>query len=354
MNHLQLMNLKTEAEKFMMNAEILITKKALEKSQKRDDLINSEILSKIQSIYSLPVPDLIFQAQSIHREYHDPNRVQFCTLSSIKTGACPEDCHYCPQSARYKTDIEVHSLLSKEVVIEQAKEAKSQGSTRFCMGASWRDLPEGKDFDSVVELIQSVKSLDLEVCCTLGMVNKDQAQKLAEAGLHTYNHNIDTSPEFYSEIISTRTYDERIETLQNIHKAGIKMCSGGIVGMGESSEDRQRFLAVLASMNPYPDSVPINALVPVEGTPLEKQQIIDPLELVRMVATARIVMPKAMIRLSAGRRTLSDEAQAFCFVAGANSIHTGEKLLTTPNAGINRDHELMNKLGMQTLEKARL
>jgi biotin synthase len=186
------------------------------------------------------------------------------------------------------------------------------------------------------------------------MVNKDQAQKLAEAGLHTYNHNIDTSPEFYSEIISTRTYDERIETLQNIHQAGIKMCSGGIVGMGESSEDRQRFLAVLASMNPYPDSVPINALVPVEGTPLEKQQIIDPLELVRMVATARIVMPKAMIRLSAGRRSLSDEAQAFCFVAGANSIHTGEKLLTTPNAGINRDHELMNKLGMQTLEKARL
>lgn len=315
-----------------------------------NNLIDQAVLSKIKSTYHLPLPALVFQAQSIHQQFHDPSKVQFCTLSSIKTGACPEDCHYCPQSARYNTGLKAHALLETETVLEQAKEAKENGSTRFCMGASWRSLPEGDDFDKIVELISSVKALDMEVCCTLGMLTESQAQRLASAGLHTYNHNIDTSPEYYEKIISTRSYNDRIETLQNIHKAGIKTCSGGIIGMGESVEDRQRFLAVLASMKPYPDSVPINALVPVEGTPLENQSIIDPIDLVRMVATARIMMPKAMVRLSAGRKFLSDEAQALCFCAGANSIHTGDKLLTTPNAGIDRDHELMEKLGLTPLE----
>ncbi len=319
-----------------------------------DRLIDQKILDRIKEVHELPLLELVHQAQLIHRQNHDPSKIQFCTLSSIKTGACPEDCHYCPQSARYKTGVEVHGLLDPEVVLEQAQTAKTNGSTRFCMGASWRDLPEGKDFDKVVELIKTVKSLDMEVCCTLGMVSKSQAEKLAEAGLHTYNHNIDTSPEYYNSIIGTRSFEERIETLQNIHNAGIHMCSGGIIGMGESKEDRQRFLAVLASLNPQPDSVPINTLVPVEGTPLGENPLVEPLELVRMVATARMVMPKAMIRLSAGRRFLSDEAQAFCFMAGANSLHTGEKLLTTPNSGNCRDRELLDKLGLKPLEKARL
>jgi len=246
--------------------------------------------------------------------------------------------------------VKAHTLLNTEEVLEQAQAAKANGSTRFCMGASWRDLPEGDDFDKIVELISAVKALDLEVCCTLGMLNEDQAHRLAQAGLHTYNHNVDTSPEYYDKIISTRTYDERIETIKNIQKAGIKTCSGGIIGMGESIEDRHRFLAVLASMKPQPDSVPINALVPVEGTPLGSRPLVDPIDLVRMVATARLTIPKAMIRLSAGRKFLSDEAQALCFCAGANSIHTGDKLLTTENAGLNRDHELMNKLGLKPLE----
>jgi biotin synthase len=320
----------------------------------KQTFIDESVLEQIKEIYNLSIPELVFKAQTIHRQYHDPNKIQFCTLSSIKTGACPEDCHYCPQSAHYNTGLQPHALLDVQTVIDQAKEAKENGSTRFCMGASWRSLPEGNDFNKVVDLIKAVKGLDLEVCCTLGMLSENQASKLAEAGLHTYNHNIDSSPEFYNEIISTRKFEDRIETLQNVHKAGIKMCSGGIIGMGESVEDRQKFLAVLASMKPYPDSVPINALVPVEGTPLEDRPLIDPLELVRTVATARIMMPKAMVRLSAGRRSLSEEAQTLCFVAGANSIHTGEKLLTTPNAGLNKDKELLDKLGMNILEQARL
>jgi biotin synthase len=323
-------------------------------STQSEQLIGKEILSKIKEIYNLPVPELVFQAQTVHRQNHNPSKVQFCTLSSIKTGACPEDCHYCPQSARYNTGLQPHALLDVQTVLEQAQAAKNNGSTRFCMGASWRNLPEGKDFDGIVELIKGVKGLDLEVCCTLGMLTQSQAERLAEAGLHTYNHNIDTSPEFYNKIIGTRNFEDRIQTLQNINKAGIKMCSGGIIGMGESTEDRQRFIAVLASMNPQPDSVPINALVPVEGTPLEDRPIVDPIELVRMVGTARVLMPKAMVRLSAGRRFLSDEAQALCFAAGANSIHTGDKLLTTQNAGLNRDKELLDKLGLEVLELARV
>ncbi|MDJ0626181.1 MAG: biotin synthase BioB [Candidatus Caenarcaniphilales bacterium] len=337
-----------------MVIEVKQEKKDFQESTKsnpnhRNDYFDSTVLNKIEEIFNLPIPELIYKAQYIHKENHDPRKIQFCTLSSIKTGACPEDCHYCPQSAHYKTNVQSHSLLDKESVVQQAKEAKSNGSTRFCMGASWRELPEGKEFDEIIELVKSVKELDLEVCCTLGMINSDQAKKLAEAGLHSYNHNIDTSPEYYEEIINTRTFQERIETLQNISNAGINVCSGGIIGMGESTKDRQKFLAVLSSMVPHPSSVPINALVPVEGTPLGDRPIVDPIELVRMVATARIMMPKAMVRLSAGRKFLSDEAQALCFIAGANSIHTGEKLLTTDNAGTSKDKEILNKLGMSIL-----
>jgi biotin synthase len=308
-----------------------------------------EILNNIEELFELSIPELIFKSMLVHRENHDPNKVQFCTLSSIKTGACPEDCHYCPQSARYQTGVEAHPLLDKEDIIKQAHEAKDNGSTRFCMGASWRNLPKGKDFEAILEVIQSVDSLGLEVCCTLGMVTAEQAKAMAEAGLHSYNHNIDTSPEYYEQIISTRKFQDRIDTLKNVQEAGINVCSGGIIGMGETTEDRKKFLAVLASLDPQPSSVPINALVPIEGTPLEDRPLIDPLELVKMVAIARIMMPKAMVRLSAGRRFLSDEAQTLCFIAGANSIHTGDKLLTTPNAGINRDNELLNKLGMKIL-----
>jgi biotin synthase len=320
----------------------------------KEAYLDQTILETIQELYKLPLPELVFRAQSIHRQNHNPNKIQFCTLSSIKTGACPEDCHYCPQSAHYKTDVQVHGLLSIEEVINQAQEAKNNGSTRFCMGASWRDLPNGKEFAQVVELIKAVKNLNLEVCCTLGMISEEQAFKLKEAGLHTYNHNIDTSPEYYEQIISTRSFQERINTLQNIQKAGIRVCSGGIIGLGESFEDRQKFIAVLASLDPQPDSVPINALVPISGTPLGDKQLIDCLEMVKAVAVTRIMLPKAMVRLSAGRRFLSDEAQALCFIAGANSIHTGEKLLTTPNAGLNKDKDLLNKLGMEVFEKGSL
>jgi biotin synthase len=312
-------------------------------------IIKTAILEQIEKLFGTPLLEVVFKAAEIHRQNFNSQEIQFCTLSSIKTGACPEDCHYCPQSARYNTGLNAHQLLDTKTVLEQAREAKQNGSTRFCMGASWRSLPKGKDFEQIVDLIQNVKSLDLEVCCTLGMLSADQAIKLKEAGLHTYNHNIDSSPEFYSEVISTRTFEDRIETINNVANAGIKVCSGGILGMGETLTDRQRFIAVLASMNPQPDSVPINALVPVEGTPLSSRPIIDPLEVVRVVATARIMLPKARVRLSAGRKFLSEEAQAMCFLAGANSIHTGDKLLTTPNAGISTDHQLMQKLGLKVL-----
>lgn len=320
-----------------------------EQAQAKDLYIKQNILEEIQKHFALPLLELVFEAANVHRQNNNSRKIQFCTLSSIKTGACPEDCHYCPQSARYNTGLEAHALLDVATVTEQAKEAKNNGSTRFCMGASWRSLPQGQDFDKIVDLIKSVKELDMEVCCTLGMVTAEQAHKLKEAGLHTYNHNIDTSPEYYDKVISTRGFEERIKTLKNISDAGIRVCSGGIIGMGESIEDRQRFLAVLASMDPQPDSVPINALVPVEGTPLGDKSIIDPLEMVRAVAVARIMLPKAKVRLSAGRKFLSDEAQALCFLAGANSIHTGDKLLTTPNAGNNKDHELIKKLGLEVL-----
>lgn len=301
---------------------------------------------ELRALHDLPLTELVFRAQSVHREHHDPNQVQKCTLLSIKTGACPEDCSYCPQSAHYQTSVEKESLLDIDDVLSAARAAKENGSTRFCMGAAWRQVREGDQFESVLEMVRGVRGLGLEACCTLGMLTESQAKRLAEAGLTAYNHNLDTSPEFYGNIITTRTYADRLNTLQHVRKSGVTVCSGGIIGMGESIQDRVSMLAVLASQNPHPESVPVNALVPVEGTPLADQPPIDPLELVRMIATARIAMPKSRVRLSAGRLSLSDEAQALCFLAGANSVFAGDKLLTTPNPGEDRDEALFGKLGL--------
>lgn len=306
--------------------------------------------AELQAIYDLPLTELVFQAQTLHRQFHDPNKVQQCTLLSIKTGACPEDCSYCPQSAHYNTDLDKEPLIDVEGALEAAKAAKDSGSTRFCMGAAWREVRDGEQFDQVLEMVRGVKALGMEACCTLGMVNEDQAKRLADAGLDAYNHNLDTGPEYYEKIISTRTYDDRLQTIQNVRKAGVTVCSGGIVGMGETVKDRIAMLAVLAGHDPHPESVPINALVAVEGTPLEDQQPIDPIVMVRMIATARIAMPTSMVRLSAGRTAMTDETQALCFLAGANSIFAGEKLLTTANPGEDRDKALFDKLGLQPLE----
>lgn len=305
-----------------------------------------ELLNQIASLYQLPIPDLIFRAQIVHREHHNPNELQFCTLSSIKTGACPEDCKYCSQSARYDTGLEYEALVDNAKTLEEAREAKANGSTRFCMGAAWREIPNGKPFDQVLDLVRSVKAMGLEPCVTLGMLNKEQAQALKEAGLHSYNHNIDTSPEYYSQVISTRSFQDRLETINHVQEAGINVCCGGILGLGETQEDRYSFIASLASMNPQPQSVPINILVPIPGTPFEENDPIDSIDLVRTVATTRIMIPKARVRLSAGRMVMSDELQTLCFLAGANSIHTGDKLLTTPLAGQSEDHKLANKLGL--------
>lgn len=313
-----------------------------------DCLINDEVLESMKALYNLPFNDLVFEAQKVHRDNHPSDQIQFCTLSSIKTGSCPENCSYCPQSAHYNTGIKSHALISKDTILDQAKSAKENGSTRFCMGASWRDLPE-KEFDNITDIIQDVSQLGLEVCCTLGMVNEEQALKLKEVGLHTYNHNIDTSPEHYPNVITTRLFEERIATIMNIQNAGINVCSGGILGMGENTHDRLRFLAVLASMDPQPDSVPINTLIPIPGTPLAEQPPVEPIELVKIVAITRISIPKAKVRLSAGRVNMSEETQALCFVAGANSIHTGSKLLTTDNVGESGDHTLLQKLNMKVM-----
>jgi biotin synthase len=294
------------------------------------------------------LPDLIFQAQTIHRANNDPNEVQFCTLSSIKTGACPEDCGYCSQSARYNTGLEYEPLQDKSKILDEARSAKEKGSTRFCMGAAWREVPQGKQFDQVVEMVSEVKAMGLEPCVTLGMLSLDQAKRLKDAGLHSYNHNLDTSPEHYSKVITTRTYADRLNTIANVQSAGIDVCCGGILGMGESQADRIALIAQLASMDPQPRSVPINVLVPIAGTPLESAEPLDKIELVRTVATTRIMLPKTRVRLSAGRYTMTDELQALCFIAGANSIHTGDKLLTTPLAGQSKDHDLMNRLGMHS------
>jgi len=304
---------------------------------------------EIEAIYSAPIPDLIFRAQTVHRAYHRSGEVQGCSLLSIKTGGCPEDCAYCPQSAHYKTGVEREGLLSVEAALEAARNAKAQGATRFCMGAAWRDVPKGEQFERVLEMVRGVRALGLEACCTLGMLTDEQAVALARAGLTAYNHNLDTSAEFYGEIISTRTYQDRLTTLDRVRRSGVTVCCGGIIGMGESRQERFRLLRELSTLDPHPESVPVNMLVRVEGTPLASQHPVDPLELVRMIAAARILMPASMVRLSAGRLSLSDEAQALCFLAGANSIFMGDRLLTTPNPEADEDRRLFDKLGMRLM-----
>lgn len=301
---------------------------------------------EVASVFHSPLLDLVYRAATIHRQFHDPHFVQKCTLLSIKTGGCSEDCAYCPQSAYYKTSVKPEALLNVDVVTQAAQLAKQNGSTRFCMGAAWREVKDNQSFDQVLDIVRNVSALNLEVCCTLGMLSADQAGRLKEAGLTAYNHNLDTGPNYYPEIISTRTYKDRLQTLQNVRTAGITVCCGGILGMGESLDDRIDLLHTLATLPEHPESVPINALVAVKGTPLQDQPPVPPLDLVRMIATARVLMPKSMVRLSAGRINLSFAEQALCFFAGANSIFTGEKLLTTPNNDCDEDQEMLKLLGL--------
>ncbi|MDT0649140.1 biotin synthase BioB [Autumnicola edwardsiae] len=301
---------------------------------------------EILEIYNKPLMELLYEAATIHRQHHDPNTVQVSTLLSIKTGGCPEDCGYCPQAARYHTDLEGNDLMSVNQVKAQALRAKAAGSSRVCMGAAWRNVKDGDEFDDVLEMVRTINKLEMEVCCTLGMLTENQAQRLAEAGLYAYNHNLDTSEDYYKEVISTRGFDDRLKTIDNVRKTNVTVCSGGIIGMGESAEDRAGMLVALSTLNPQPESVPINALVPVEGTPMEEQEPVSIWEMVRMVATARIVMPETQVRLSAGRTQMSREGQAMCFFAGANSIFAGDKLLTTPNPDVNEDMEMFKALGL--------
>lgn len=297
-------------------------------------------------LYNKPLLELVFEAATVHRQFHNPREVQMSSLLSIKTGGCPEDCGYCPQAARYHTDVEAHKLMTVESVIEQAKNAKANGSSRLCMGAAWREVRDNKDFDNVIEMVQAVNDLDMEVCCTLGMMNEDQAKRLKNAGLFAYNHNLDSSKEFYGDVISTREYEDRLNTIDNARKAGITVCSGGIIGMGEAIEDRVGLLLSYMEMETPPESIPINALVAVEGTPLEDQKPIEQWEMIRMVATTRIAFPEAVVRLSAGRTKMTMEGQALCFMAGAGSIFAGDKLLTTPNPEFNEDKEMFEILGL--------
>lgn len=302
---------------------------------------------EIGEIFNSPILDLIYRAATVHREHNDAQEVQVCTLLSVKTGGCPEDCAYCPQAARYHTDVKVHKLLPTEEVLGKAREAQESGSTRFCMGAAWREVRDNKDFDRVLDMVKGVNAMGMEVCCTLGMLTDEQAKKLKDAGLYAYNHNLDTSEEHYDEIISTRTYDDRLDTLDNVRNANISVCSGGIIGLGESEGDRIGMLHTLATLPEHPESVPVNALVPVEGTPLEDQPRVSVWEMIRMIATARIIMPRAMVRLSAGRVRMSVEEQALCFMAGANSIFAGDKLLTTPNPDTIEDKEMFQILNLK-------
>jgi biotin synthase len=308
---------------------------------------NNWTREEIAEIYNTPVLELIYQAASVHHAFHDAQEVQVCTLLSVKTGGCPEDCSYCPQAARYHTNVKVHKLMDVGEVLDKATEAKDSGSTRFCMGAAWREVRDNSDFDKVIDMVKGVNAMGLEVCCTLGMLTHEQALKLKEAGLYAYNHNLDTSEEFYGDIITTRTYDDRIETLENVRQAKISVCSGGIIGMGEHENDRVGMLHTLATLPEHPESVPVNALVPVEGTPLEDQPKVSVWEMIRMIATARIIMPRAMVRLSAGRVRMSLEEQALCFLAGANSIFAGDKLLTTPNPAFVQDQEMFQILQLK-------
>lgn len=304
------------------------------------------------AIHELPLLELLHRAQTVHRENHPPDTVQLCTLLSVKTGGCPEDCAYCPQSSKYDTAVNPERMMDVDSVLDAARRAKSVGSTRFCMGAAWREVKDGPAFDRVVEMVKGVKSLGLEACCTLGMLDAEQARKLKEAGLDAYNHNLDTSKEFYGSIIQTRTYEDRLKTIANVRAAGITVCTGGIIGMGESVRDRMAMLITLATLDPHPESVPINALVPVPGTPLGDRPPVDPIELVRMIATARILMPKSKVRLSAGRSMLSRESQVLCMMAGANSLFYGDKLLTTPNADVDDDQRLLRDAGLRPLAPA--
>ncbi|NQY75242.1 MAG: biotin synthase BioB [Candidatus Margulisbacteria bacterium] len=304
-------------------------------------------IEDIRNMYEKPLLDVVFEAAKVHRAHHNSNEIQLCTLRSVKTGGCPEDCAYCPQAARYQTDVERQKMSDVDSVIRDAKQAKEEGSTRFCMGAAWREVKDNEDFESILKMVRGVRGLGLEACCTLGMLSLDQAKRLKEAGLTAYNHNLDTSEGHYEDIIHTRTYQDRLDTLKNVAAAGISTCCGGIVGLGETTEDRIQFLYTLSHLDPQPESVPINALVPVEGTPLEKQEPVDNFEWIRMIALSRILMPQAMVRLSAGRLTIGREAQALAFMAGANSIFTGEKLLTTENPSWDADHELMKVLGLK-------
>ncbi|HVZ55805.1 MAG TPA: biotin synthase BioB [Chitinophagaceae bacterium] len=310
------------------------------------DIRNNWTLEEIKEIYNLPLLELVYRAATVHRTHQATGEVQVCTLLSIKTGGCPEDCAYCPQAARYHTGVEAKSLMKTEEVLQYARKAKEAGSTRFCMGAAWREVRDNRDFDRVLDMVRQVNELGMEVCCTMGMLTQDQARKLAEAGLYAYNHNLDTSPDYYQEIITTRTYQDRLQTLEHVRQAGVSVCCGGIIGLGETHEDRIAMLHTLANLPQHPESVPVNALVRVAGTPLENNQQVDAWDMVRMIATARILMPAAMVRLSAGRAQMSVAEQALCFLAGANSIFAGEKLLTTPNPSFEEDEAMFRLLGL--------
>ena len=307
---------------------------------------NDWTLPEVQALSELPFNDLLFKAQSVHREHFDPNEVQVSTLLSIKTGACPEDCKYCPQSTRYDTGLEKEDLMEVEKVLSEAAAAKATGATRFCMGAAWRS-PKDRDMPKILAMVEGVKSMGLESCMTLGMLTESQAQSLSEAGLDYYNHNLDTSPEYYGDIITTRTYQDRLTTLANVRDAGMKVCSGGIVGMGESARDRAGLLLQLANLPQHPESVPVNMLVRVEGTPLAKEEDLDPFDFIRTIAVARILMPASHVRLSAGREEMNEQMHALAYFAGANSIFYGEKLLTTPNPEANKDLKLFDRLGIR-------
>lgn len=308
---------------------------------------NNWTLNEINAIYHLPLLELVFEAASVHKKFNDTAEVQVCTLLSIKTGGCVEDCAYCPQAARYNTGVNVHALMKKDEVLSYAQKAKDAGSTRFCMGAAWREVRDNKDFDRVIEMVKGVNEMGMEVCCTLGMLTETQAKKLADAGLYAYNHNLDTSSEYYNEIITTRTYNDRLQTLDNVRKSGVSVCCGGIIGLGETHEDRIKMLHTLSNMQEHPESVPVNALVAIAGTPLENNHNVDVWDMIRMIATARILMPKTMVRLSAGRTSMSTSEQALCFMAGANSIFAGDKLLTTPNPSFEEDDAMFKLLGLK-------
>ena len=311
------------------------------------DLRHDWMLAEAREIHDAPLLDLVYRAQEVHRRFHPPSAVQLCTLLSIKTGACPEDCAYCSQSAHYRTPVKPEKLMDVDSVLEKARTAKAAGASRFCMGAAWRDVRDGREFDAVLDMVRGVRALGMEACVTLGMLNADQARRLKEAGLTAYNHNLDTSRDFYDKIITTRAYDERLETLRHVRGAGITVCCGGILGMGESIDDRCAMLVELANLAEHPESVPINALAPAEGTPLADREPVKAFEMVRMIAAARIMMPASIVRLSAGRTTLSEEAQILCFMAGANSIFYGDKLLTTGNPDVDSDVDMMRDAGIR-------